>query len=141
MLAYLSRYTHRVAIANSRLVSMADGKVTFRWRDYRHGRRPRTMTLDAAEFIRRFLLHTVPDGFHRIRHYGFLANGQRAARLTVCRALLANLTQQTEIRSKPTKKAVPAARPCPCCGRSMVRITVWYHGQAPPEWAFRKDSS
>lgn len=101
VLAYLSRYTHRVAIANSRLVSMADGKVTFRWRDYRHGRRPRSMTLDAAEFIRRFLLHTVPDGVHRIRHYGFLANGQRAARLTACRALLAHQAQETEFGPNP----------------------------------------
>jgi hypothetical protein len=141
VLAYLSRYTHRIAIANSRLVSMADGKVTFRWRDYRHGRRPRSMTLDAAEFIRRFLLHTLPDSFHRIRHFGFLANGRRAACLSACRALLANLTQETKIRAKPAMKAAHSARPCPCCGRSMVKITVWYHGQAPPEWAFRSDSS
>jgi hypothetical protein len=89
VLAYLSRYTHRVAIANSRLVSMEGGKMTFRWRDYRHGRRLRAMSLDAGEFIRRFLLLTLPDGFHRIRRYGFLANGQRAARLTACRAFLA----------------------------------------------------
>jgi len=136
VLAYLSRYTHRVAIANSRLVSMADGKVTFRWRDYRHGRRPRTMTLEAGEFIRRFLLHTVPDGFHRIRHYGFLANGQRAACLTACRGLLADRALETEIRAKPAMKAVPATRPCPCCGRLMVRVAVWYHGQAPPRWPF-----
>ena len=141
VLAYLSRYTHRVAIANSRLVSMADGKVTFRWRDYRHGRRPRAMTLDAGEFIRRFLLHTVPDGFHRIRHFGFLANGQRAARLTACRALLARQAKRTESCAEPAIKATPTAWPCPCCGRAMVRITVWYHGQAPPEWAFRNDSS
>ena len=141
VLAYLSRYTHRVAIANSRLVSMADGKVTFRWRDYRHGRRPRAMTLDAGEFIRRFLLHTLPDGFHRIRHFGFLANGQRAARIKACRVLLAKQTQKIKNCAKPTMKAPPAARPCPCCGRSMVRITAWYHGQAPPEWAFRNDSS
>jgi hypothetical protein len=141
VLAYLSRYTHRVAIANSRLVSMADDKVTFRWRDYRHGRRPRQMTLEAAEFIRRFLLHTLPDSFHRIRHFGFLANGRRAACLSACRALLANLTQETKIRAKPAMKAAHSARPCPCCGRSMVKITVWYHGQAPPEWAFRSDSS
>lgn len=141
VLAYLSRYTHRVAIANSRLVSMADGKVTFRWRDYRHGRRPRAMTLDAGEFIRRFLLHTLPDGFHRIRHYGFLANGHRAARLTACRALLADRTPEAEIRAKPAMKAAPAARSCPCCGRSMVTITVWYHGQAPPRWLFWNDSS
>lgn len=141
VLAYLSRYTHRVAIANSRLVSMADGKVTFRWRDYRHGRRPRTMTLDAGEFIRRFLLHTVPDGFHRIRHYGFLANGQRAARLMACRALLADQASETEIRAKPAMKAAPAARSCPCCGQSMVRLAVWYHGQAPPEWPFWNGNS
>lgn len=141
VLAYLSRYTHRVAIANSRLVSMADGKVTFRWRDYRHGRRPRAMTLDAGEFIRRFLLHTVPDGFHRIRHFGFLANGQRAARIIACRALLANKGQKTETRAKPANKVASVGRPCPCCGGSMVRITVWYHGQAPPDWVFQKDSS
>lgn len=141
VLAYLSRYTHRVAIANSRLVSMADGKVTFRWRDYRHGRRSRTMTLGAGEFIRRFLLHTVPDSFHRIRHYGFLANGQRAARLTACRALLADRAPDIEIRAKPAMEAAPAERPCPCCGRLMVRLAVWYQGQAPPEWLLRNGSS
>lgn len=141
VLAYLSRYTHRVAIANSRLVNMADGKVTFRWRDYRHGRRPRTMTLDAGEFIRRFLLHTVPDSFHRIRHYGFLANGHRAARLTACRALLADRAPKTRIRANPAMKAAPAARQCPCCGQLMVRVAVWYCGQAPPEWPFWSDRS
>ena len=141
VLTYLSRYTHRVAIANSRLLSMADGKVTFRWRDYRRCRRPREMTLEAGEFIRRFLLHTLPDGFHRIRHYGFLANGQRAARLAACRALLAHRAPETETRAKPTAKTAPAARPCPCCGRPMVRVAVWYHGQAPPEWPFWNDSS
>ncbi|WP_034859672.1 IS91 family transposase, partial [Sinorhizobium sojae] len=72
VLAYLGRYTHRVAIANSRLVSADDTGVTFRWRDYRHGNAPRSMTLAPHEFIRRFLLHCLPDGFHRIRHYGFL---------------------------------------------------------------------
>jgi hypothetical protein len=141
VLAYRSRYTHRVAIANSRLVSIADGKLTFRWRDYRHGRRPRTMTLDPGEFIRRFLLHTVPDGFHRIRHFGSFANGQRAARLTACRALLADQMQTIRSSAKPAMKAAPAARQCPCCGLSMVKITVWYHGQGPPEWAFWSDSS
>jgi len=142
VLTYLSRYTHRVAIANSRLLSMADGKVTFRWRDYRHGRRPRAMTLEAGEFIRRFLLlHALPDGFHRIRHYGFLANGQRAARLAACRALLAHRASETETRAKPAAKTAPAARPCPCCGRPMVRVAVWCHGQAPPEWPFWNDSS
>jgi len=137
----VSRYTHRVAIANSRLVNMEGGKVTFRWRDYRHGRRPRHMTLDAGEFIRRFLLHTLPDGVHRIRHYGFLANGQRAARLAACRALLADRTSQAAVRTAPATKAPPVPRPCPCCGRPMATITVWYHGQKPPNWAFWNDSS
>ena len=141
VLAYPSRYTHRVAIANSRLVSMEGGKVTFRWRDYRHGRRPRSMTLNAGEFIRRFLLHTVPDGFHRIRHYGFLANGQRAARLTACRVMLAAQVPKAEGRAEPMAKVAPTPRPCPCCGRPMVTIAVWYHGQAPPGGPFWNDST
>jgi hypothetical protein len=89
VLAYLSRYTHRVAIANSRLIKLEDGRVSFRWRDYRHGAQSKVMTLTAEEFIRRFLLHALPDGFQRIRHYGLLANGQRAAKLALCRRLLA----------------------------------------------------
>ncbi len=85
VLAYLGRYTHRVAIANSRLVSLDETGVSFRWRDYRHGGASRMMTLQAAEFIRRFLLHSLPDGFHRIRHFGFLANGSRREKLRVIR--------------------------------------------------------
>ena len=88
VLAYLGRYTHRVAIANSRLVALKDGHVSFRWRDYRHNNKNKVMTLSADEFIRRFLLHTLPDGFHRIRHYGFLANGHRAAKLDLIRKIL-----------------------------------------------------
>src|SRR6202008_2202643 len=88
VLAYLGRYTHRVAIANSRLISLGDGKVSFSWKDYRQNRKAKVMTLDADEFIRRFLLHTLPDSFHRIRHYGFLANGHRADRLRGCVARL-----------------------------------------------------
>jgi hypothetical protein len=88
VLAYLGRYTHRVAISNARLVSVTDHEVAFRWKDYRHNGQSRIMTLDADEFIRRFLLHTLPDGFHRIRHYGYLANGCRAAKLALCRRLL-----------------------------------------------------
>lgn len=89
VLAYLGRYTHRVAIANSRLISLADGKVSFSWKDYRQNRKAKVMMLDADEFIRRFLLHTLPDGFHRIRHYGFLANGGRNDKIVFCRQLLA----------------------------------------------------
>src|SRR5882724_7486860 len=88
VLAYLGRYTHRVAIANSRLVSVTDTEVAFRWKDYRHHDKSKLLTVRANEFIRRFLLHTLPDGFHRIRHYGFLANGHRAAKLALCRMLL-----------------------------------------------------
>jgi len=140
VLAYLSQYTHRVAIANFRFISMEDGKVTFRWRDYRHGCRPRQMTLEAKEFIRRFLLHTLPDGFHRIRHYGFLANGKRAARLAACRVMLAAQTPEPEI-AEPVAKGAPTPRPCPCCGRPMVTIGIWYFGQAPPHRPFWNDST
>ena len=88
VLEYLGRYTHRVAIANSRLLSLEDGQVRFRWKDYRHAQRPKTMTLTEEEFVRRFLLHTLPPGFHRIRHYGLLANLHRAEALPQCRRLL-----------------------------------------------------
>ena len=89
VLEYLGRYTHRVAISNERLVSVADGQVRFRWRDYAHGNRVKIMTLPAEEFLRRFLLHVLPGGFVRIRHFGFLANRGRADKLAVCRTLLA----------------------------------------------------
>lgn len=85
---YLGRYTHRVAISNHRIVSVDGGKVAFRWRDYRHNRRQQTLTLDADEFIRRFLLHTLPTGFHRIRQFGFLANRYRTEKLERARTLL-----------------------------------------------------
>ena len=89
VLAYLGRSTHRVAISNDRLLSLEDGQVRFRWRDYAHGNRLKTMTLSAAECLRRFLLHVLPAGFVRIRHFGFLANRGRTAKLGRCRALLA----------------------------------------------------
>jgi hypothetical protein len=101
VLAYLGRYTHRVAIANSRLVSTDDDKVAFRWKDYRHHDKAKLMTLAADEFIRRFLLHTLPDGFHRIRHYGFLASGHRAAKIALCRRLLNAQAPRTR-RPPPT---------------------------------------
>jgi hypothetical protein len=88
VLKYLARYTHRVAISNQRLLSLEDGKVRFRWKDYRNGNRQRTMTLDAVEFLRRFLLHVFPKGFMHIRYYGFLANRNRKQKLALCRKLL-----------------------------------------------------
>jgi hypothetical protein len=88
VLRYLSRYTHRVAISNHRILSIADGKVTFRWKDYAHGDKKKEMTLPACEFLRRFFLHVLPSGFVRIRHFGFLANRQRNLSLGICRDLL-----------------------------------------------------
>src|SRR5258705_6303201 len=88
VLDYVGRYTHRVAISNNRLLDIAQGKVTFRYKDYRHGAQQKTMTLEAEEFIRRFLLHVLPDGFQRIRYYGFLANRYREQKLARCRELL-----------------------------------------------------
>ena len=140
VLAYLGRYTHRVAIANSRLVGMADGKVSFRWRDYRREGRNKVMTLDAGEFMRRFLLHVLPTGFHRIRHFGLLANGHRTARLDLCRRLLA-AQPAAEIAaaigadpvSKPEDAAAPAKNGafCPCCGSlRFIRSTLT---RAPPD--------
>jgi hypothetical protein len=88
VLDYVGRYTHRVAISNNRLLSMDEGKVCFHWRDYRDNNRRKTMTLEAKEFIRRFLIHVLPDGFHRIRYFGFLGNCHRARKLERCRELL-----------------------------------------------------
>jgi hypothetical protein len=88
VLDYVGRYTHRVAISNNRLVSIDDGRVRFHWKDYRDDNRRKTMSLPAAEFIRRFLIHVLPDGFHRIRYFGFLSNCHRAQKLALCRKLL-----------------------------------------------------
>jgi hypothetical protein len=142
VLAYLGRYTHRVAIANSRLISMADGKVTFRWRDYRHRGKAKVMTLHAHEFIRRFLLHTLPDGFHRIRHYGFLANGHRAARLDLCRRLLDTPLQEGAANGVEcdTAVALSITHRCPCCGGQMITLGIWRCGEVPPR-TFWNDTS
>jgi Putative transposase len=88
VLKYVARYTHRVAISNDRLLNITDGKVQFRWKDYRGGNRHKTMALPVEEFIRRFLLHVLPEGFQRIRYYGFLANRYRVEKLALCRQLL-----------------------------------------------------
>src|SRR5271170_5761865 len=118
VLAYLARYTHRVAIANSRLIALAGGRVSFRWRDYRHHDKNKVMTLAADEFIRRFLLHALPDGFHRIRHYGFLANRQRADKLALCRHLLATASPGDGEGQQPDC----ALDVCPSCGGHMEPI-------------------
>jgi hypothetical protein len=122
VLKYLARYTHRVAISNHRLVGLEDGNVRLHWKDYAHGGGQKTMTLKATEFIRRFLLHVLPSGFVRIRHYGFLANCVCREKLAVCRALLgAETTPEpvaSEPRVEPEETAERQATPqvCPSCG-------------------------
>ena len=139
VLAYLSRYTHRVAISNRRLVALDKNGVTFRWKDYRaKGRtRPKTMTLAPEEFMRRFLLHVLPDGFHRIRHYGLLANPRRRESLARIRTLLAVPDDGTATPDQNLlpDQVVPPAFVCPCCGAAMVVIETWARCQpirAPP---------
>jgi len=125
VLGYLARYTHRVAIANSRLIALENDQVSFTWKDYRQDGKTKVMTLAADEFIRRFLQHTVPDGFHRIRHIGFLANRHRAAKLSLCRDLLAAPPPPDP---EPTRRWQDRLRDlighdidlCPCCGGRML---------------------
>ncbi|MFA1676366.1 IS91 family transposase [Rhizobium mongolense] len=133
VLAYLGRYTHRIAISNSRLVSIDGDRVTFRWKDYRTGGRQKLMTLDVHEFIRRFLLHTVPDGFHRIRHYGLLANGHRQLKLDLCRSLLHVPTPEQPLEDA---EPPPLAHRCPCCGGRMSILGTWKPHQPTcrPAW-------
>jgi hypothetical protein len=120
VLQYLGRYTHRVAISNHRLVALADGQVTFRWRDSAHHNEPKLMTVSLDEFLRRFLLHLLPKGFVRIRHFGFLANRRRAALLPLCFAALGTVPSQIEPETSP-QQSDPLWR-CPKCGGPMVVI-------------------
>ncbi len=149
VLAYLARYTHRVAISNSRLIARDEAGVTFKWKDYRiKGRdRLRTMTLDAAEFIRRFLLHVLPSGFHRIRHYGVFAGNSRARNIERARQLLA--ASKAAPDRPPAEGGCEAgrqspARRCPCCGGRMIIIET-FEGvrptRSPSPCRIRIDSS
>jgi hypothetical protein len=122
VLQYLARYTHRVAISNHRLVNIADGKVTFRWKDYAHGCKSRLMTLTAEEFLRRFLMHTLPPGFVRIRFFGFLANRRRATLLPLCRQLLGASPRSRAPSPSGVTADKPAAWACPLCGGPMAII-------------------
>lgn len=136
VLAYLSRYTHRVAISNRRLLAMDGNSVTFRWKDYRtKGRtRHKTMTLAADEFMRRFLLHVLPGGFHRIRHYGLLANAERRKRLMTARALLKVPPPEPVSDDVDASSPVPVFS-CRCCGATMRVVEVIMRRQpirAPP---------
>jgi hypothetical protein len=144
VLAYLSRYTHRVAIANSRLIACDQLGVTFKWKDYRvEGRnRYKRMTLITDEFIRRFLIHVLPKGLHRIRHYGLFAKGACADNIARARQLLA------AAKSESQSTAADASKPtCPCCGGRMIIIEVFECGTtprnqpAPPKTVIRIDTS
>ena len=149
VLHYLGRYTHRVALSNNRLLKMDGERITFAWKDYRHAAEQRTMTLDAAEFIRRFLLHVLPNGLQHIRHYGFLANRHRETRLALCRRLLNAPTPATSTDSgtkqdyRDLYQALTgiSLRDCPLCGKGhMVSIETLpivslVHARSPPQAA------
>ncbi len=148
VLAYLARYTHRVAISSSRLVAWDDNGVTFHWKDYRQDgpARRKLMTLGPAEFLRRFLIHVLPTGFHRIRHYGLFANTTRAANLAKARALLhAPAPSPAPDTSSETDAPEKPANLCPCCGGRMILVEIFQRGcspsTAPSRPAFRIDSS
>jgi hypothetical protein len=136
VLAYLARYTHRVAIANSRLIALRDGAVEFKWKDYRiKGRdRQKTMTLPVDEFIRRFLIHVLPTGFHRIRHYGLLASGARAQNIARVRQLLtpAAPVDPTDGADHSNETDPPNPYPCPCCGGRMFVVETFKRAGASP---------
>jgi Putative transposase/Transposase zinc-binding domain len=149
VLAYLSRYTHRIAIANSRLVAFDGERVTFKWKDYRakDDARYKLMTLDADEFIRRFLIHVLPNGFHRIRHYGLLANANRAANIALARRLLGvpnPAPSSGESNGADSGHEDEDWNTCPCCGGRMVIIETFEPGCQPRHWptpSVRLDSS
>jgi hypothetical protein len=152
VLRYLARYTHRVAISNRRLIACDDKTVTFKWKDYRleGSERYKLMTLPTHEFIRRFLMHVLPAGFHRIRYYGLLASGKRADNIARARELLAVPLLPIEAikaASINTNEPQTAKHPCPCCGGLMIIIETFERGRAPryrppaPTVAIRIDTS
>jgi hypothetical protein len=141
VLAYLARYTHRVAISNRRLIDITDSHVSFRWKDYRENGRHKSkvMRLAPGEFMRRFLLHVRPDGFHRIRHYGLFGNGHRAEKLELCRRLLQVPAPASDPAEQPAETYDPP--PCPCCGGRMKVIEIFEGPYSRPYHMRRLDSS
>ncbi len=140
VLRYLARYTHRIAISNHRIVALDDQSVTLTWKDYRNGAKQKHMTLDAHEFIRRFLLHVLPDGFQRIRHYGFLANGHRKAKLATIRKLLDTAQpNRSPPRHRPTNQL--PRRPVPGCPALAARLQSSRHAASAVLSAPQKQDS
>jgi hypothetical protein len=137
VLRYLSRYTHRVAISNRRLIAADNTGIAFRWKDYRADgpERWKTMRLHPHEFIRRFLLHVLPKGFHRIRHYGLFASSNRAESIATARTLLDVAPPTTDPQPQPDAPDAPHVLPCPCprCGSRMIVIEVFARG-CEPRW-------
>jgi hypothetical protein len=135
VLTYLARYTHRVALSNHRLVALEDGQVTFRYKDYTRGHRLRTLTLDAVEFRRRLMLHVPPHGFHRLRHFGFLANRVRQEKLAQCRVLLGHAPRLL-LREATVDREAPAGEPgtlCPVCQHGHMQLVQTLYRQ-PAAW-------
>ncbi len=142
VLKYLARYSHRVAISNSRLLELRDGRVTFRYQDYADAHRHKTMTLEADEFLRRFVAHVLPRSFVKIRHYGLLANAQREARLTLCRRLLLVAQVAASVVSTDVASIEPAQpRCCPQCGGTRLVYRELEAADPPPRAAPPQDSS
>ncbi len=136
VLAYLSRYTHRVAISNSRLISTDGNTITFRWKDYRKKgkERQKTMTLTLHEFIRRFLIHVLPHRFHRIRHTGLFANGSRADNIAKIRQLISHPPEPEVKAADEAGGLIEDPKICPCCGGCMIIIETFEGGQKPRYW-------
>jgi hypothetical protein len=132
-LAYLARYTHRVAIANSRLIAFDKNTVSFKYKDYRleGPDRYKVMTLATDEFIRRFLIHVLPKGLHRIRHYGLFAKAACADNIARARQLLGSQKSQSDTTNSNDGNETPLSRPCPCCGGRMIIIEVFERGATP----------
>jgi hypothetical protein len=140
VLKYLARYTHRAAISNRGLVSLADGRLSFRWKDYTHGSRRGTITLAAVEFVLRFLMHVLPSGFVRVRHYGLLANRHRQEKLARCRELLgmavppqADTDPTDPIPSPESESTVTPTRVCPRCGAGRMVVVAEFPPLTLPE--------
>ena len=138
VLDYVGRYTHRVAISNNRLLDIAEAKVTFRYKDYRHGAQQKTMTLEAEEFIRRFLLHVLPKGFCKIRYFGIFACRNRSTMLAKCRAFFKHTLIPSKFAGLSWQKALELAcginvQVCPVCKKGrMITTSVMVGKRAPP---------